>query len=98
MGSTGDVIRAIFVKDLVTELRAKQLLPTIVCLGILIVWIFRVAAPVSAFAESTGAGCLFGSLVAVSVLVTAERAVAGGLFGSVETVLGPLVRAEPAVA
>lgn len=37
-------IKAIFVKDLVTELRTKQLLPTQICLGALIAWIFRIAA------------------------------------------------------
>lgn len=54
MHSIANTIKAIFIKDLVTELRAKQLLPTMIVLGALIAWIFRIAAPVSAFAESTG--------------------------------------------
>ena len=36
--------RAIFIKDIVTELRAKQVLPTMVVLGMLIVWIVRIAS------------------------------------------------------
>ena len=36
--------RAIFIKDIVTELRAKQVLPTMIVLGMLIVWIVRIAS------------------------------------------------------
>ncbi len=36
--------KAIFVKDIVTELRAKQVLPTMIVLGMLIVWIFRIVS------------------------------------------------------
>jgi len=35
--------KAVFVKDIVTELRAKQVLPTMIVLGMLIVWILRIA-------------------------------------------------------
>jgi heme exporter protein B len=35
--------KAIFIKDIVTELRAKQVLPTMIVLGVLIVWILRMA-------------------------------------------------------
>ena len=35
--------RAIFVKDIVTELRSKQVLPTMIVLGMLIVWILRIS-------------------------------------------------------
>lgn len=36
--------KAIFVKDIVTELRAKQVLPTMIILGMLIVWVLRIAS------------------------------------------------------
>jgi heme exporter protein B len=36
--------KAILVKDIVTELRAKQVLPTMIVLGMLIVWILRIAS------------------------------------------------------
>lgn len=35
---------AIFVKDIVTELRSKQVLPTMIVLGMLIVWVMRIAS------------------------------------------------------
>jgi heme exporter protein B len=45
-------LKAIFVKDIVTELRAKQTLPTMIVLGMLIVWVLRIA---SEAAMDTGA-------------------------------------------
>ena len=39
--------KAIFVKDVVTELRAKRVLPTMILLGMLIVWILRIASEAS---------------------------------------------------
>jgi heme exporter protein B len=36
--------KSIFLKDIVTELRAKQVLPTMIVLGMLIVWIFRIVS------------------------------------------------------
>jgi len=36
--------KAIFIKDFVTELRSKQVLPTMIVLGMLIIWILRVAS------------------------------------------------------
>ena len=40
--------KAIFVKDIITELRSKQALPTMVVLGMLIVWILRIAGEAAA--------------------------------------------------
>ena len=37
-------LKAIFTKDIVTELRSKQALPTMVVLGALIVWVLRIAS------------------------------------------------------
>jgi heme exporter protein B len=36
--------KSIFIKDIVTELRAKQVLPTMIVLGMVIVWIFRIVS------------------------------------------------------
>lgn len=44
-------LKAVFVKDIVTELRAKQVLPTMIVLGMLIMWVLRIAAETAA--EST---------------------------------------------
>jgi heme exporter protein B len=37
-------LKAIFIKDIVIELRAKQVLPTMIVLGMLIVWVLRMAS------------------------------------------------------
>lgn len=36
--------KAIFIKDIVTELRSKQVLPTMIVLGMIIVWILRMVS------------------------------------------------------
>ncbi|MEJ2647203.1 MAG: hypothetical protein P8016_02190 [Sedimentisphaerales bacterium] len=35
--------RAVFVKDIIIELRSKQVLPTMIVLGMLIVWILLIS-------------------------------------------------------
>ena len=37
-------LKAIFMKDIVTELRSKQALPTMIVLGTLIVWVLRITS------------------------------------------------------
>ncbi len=44
--------KAIFVKDIVTELRAKQVLPTMIVLGMLVVWILRVVSEAASIEET----------------------------------------------
>ena len=44
--------KAIFVKDIVTELRAKQVLPTMIVLGMLIVWILRIVSEAASIQEA----------------------------------------------
>ena len=39
--------KAIFLKDIVTEFRSKQVLPTMIVLGMLIIWVFRIASEVA---------------------------------------------------
>lgn len=39
--------KAIFVKDIVTEFRSRQVLPTMIVLGMLIIWVFRIASEVA---------------------------------------------------
>jgi len=53
-------LKAIFVKDIIVELRAKQVLPTMVVLGMLIVCILRlVSEPASAVAPLVGSAALW---------------------------------------
>lgn len=44
--------KAILVKDIVTELRAKQFLPTMIVLGMLIVWILRIVSEAASIQAS----------------------------------------------
>ena len=44
MKSFWSSFKAIFVKDILTEFRSKQVLPTMIVMGMLIVWIFRITA------------------------------------------------------
>ena len=44
--------KAIFIKDIVAELRAKQVLPTMIVLGMLIVWILRIASEASSISTT----------------------------------------------
>jgi heme exporter protein B len=46
MSSFWNSFKAIFVKDIVTELRAKQTLPTMIVLGMLIVWVLHIASEI----------------------------------------------------
>jgi len=43
LSTPANVIKAIFIKDLVSEFRTRQLLPAMVMLGVLIAWVFRIA-------------------------------------------------------
>ncbi len=71
MKGFANTIRAIFIKDLLTELRARQLLPTMIMLGVLIAWIFRMATRASATdASVTAAGVLLACLLFAAVLAS----------------------------
>jgi len=76
LGGIGDTIRAIFVKDLVTELRAKQLLPTIVCLGVLIAWVFRIAAGAASIDISVAAGAVLFIAMLFAGILACEKSFA----------------------
>jgi len=70
--------RAIFIKDLVTELRTKQLLPTQICLGLLIAWIFRIAteAAIADEYKSTVAAALLPIAILLSAIWTSDKSFA----------------------
>jgi len=71
--------KAVFIKDVITELRARQVLPTMIVLGVLIVWILRTAAEaVSGGALIVGPvslwlGVLFAGLLAQERSFAAEQ-------------------------
>jgi len=71
------VIKSLLAKDLRLELRTKQLLPTMLALGILLAWIFRIARP--AAPDSTAAvpallaAVLFAAVLACEKSFSAEQ-------------------------
>ncbi|MHC4394280.1 MAG: heme exporter protein CcmB [Planctomycetota bacterium] len=68
--------KAIFIKDIVTELRVKQVLPTMIVLGMLIVWILRIACEAaSVSANVIGPAALWIAFL-FSGLLAQERAFA----------------------
>ena len=71
MSSFANTIKAILIKDLVSELRAKQTLPAMIMLGVLIAWIFRITTEGAAVEISvTGAAVLLVSLVFSAILAS----------------------------
>lgn len=60
--------KAIFVKDIVTELRAKQVLPTMIVLGMLIVWILRIATQAVAQAAPDSAPLIGAAALWIALL------------------------------
>ena len=71
--------KAIFVKDIVTELRAKQVLPTMIVLGMLIVWILRIVSEAASIEKTVMASAalwiafLFAGLLAQERSFTVEQ-------------------------
>ncbi len=73
MSSFVNTIKAIFIKDMVSELRAKQTLPAMIMLGALMAWIFRIATEgAEAEAAVTGTAVLLVSLL-FSAILASER-------------------------
>ena len=68
--------KAVFVKDVITELRTKQTLPTMIVLGMLIVWILRIASEIlSSGTEVMGVAALWVAFL-FSGLLAQERSFA----------------------
>lgn len=66
--SFANAIKAIFVKDLVCEFRAKQLLPTQICLGVLIAWVFRIATEALVDTSAVAAAVLLLAILFSAIL------------------------------
>lgn len=61
---------AIFAKDIVTELRSKQVLPTMIVLGILIIWVMRIASePIASSMPTIGPVALWIALIFSGLLM-----------------------------
>jgi len=61
-------IKAILLKDLLTELRTKQLLPTMIVLGLLIAWTFRITTDPTPANPSSAVAVLLVSLLFSAIL------------------------------
>lgn len=68
--------KAIFVKDIVTELRAKQVLPTMIVLGMLIVWILRIVSEAASIQEAVMGPAALWIAFLFSGLLAQERSFA----------------------
>lgn len=69
MSSFYSGIKAIFIKDLVSELRSKETLPSMVVLGLLIVWVLRLVAEAGTVAlEIMGPSALWIALLFAGLL------------------------------
>ena len=68
--------KAIFVKDIVTELRAKQVLPTMIVLGMLIVWILRIVSEAASIERTVMASAALWIAFLFAGLLVQERSFA----------------------
>ncbi len=69
-------VRAIFTKDIVTEFRAKQVLPTMVVLGMLIVWVLRIVSEAASLEMNIMGPAVLWIAFLFSGLLTQERSFA----------------------
>ena len=69
----GGTIKAIFIKDLVSELRSRQLLPVMIMLGVLMVWVFRIATEGTAADNSVIGGAVLLLAILFSAILASER-------------------------
>ena len=67
---------AVFVKDLGTELRARQVLPTMIVLGMLIVWVLRIACEAAAGSTAVIGPVAFWIAFLFSGILAQERSFA----------------------
>lgn len=73
MKSFTNTIRAIFIKDLVIELRAKQVLAAMIILGVLTAWVFRISTEAAVANESAIAAGVLLVAILFSVILASER-------------------------
>lgn len=64
---------AILVKDIITELRAKQLLPTMIVLAMLIIWIMRIVAEAASINPAAAAPAALWIALLFAGLLAQER-------------------------
>ena len=70
--SFGNVIKAIFIKDIVSEFRTKQTLPAMILLGVVIVWVFRIATEAATGDKPVPAAAVIVAIL-FSAILASER-------------------------
>ena len=73
MSSFLNVTKAIFLKDLICELRARQILPPVIMLGILISWIFRIITENTLMDTSVIAAAVLLVAILFAAILSSER-------------------------
>ena len=69
MSSVTNTIRAIFIKDVVTEFRSREVIPAMIVLGMLIVWVLRLVSEVGSIdAQVMGPGALWVAFLFAGLL------------------------------
>ncbi len=76
MSSFANAIKAIFIKDMVSEFRAKQVLPAMIVFGVLVAWVFRLATEGSAVDKPVIAAAVLLVALLFSVILSSERSFA----------------------
>jgi heme exporter protein B len=71
--SLWNTIKAILIKDMVSEFRAKQLLPTMIMLAILTAWLFRIATEAAGVGTAVTAGVALLLAILFSAILASER-------------------------
>ena len=71
-----DSLRAIFIKDIVAEFRSRQVLPTMVVLGMLIVWVMRIVSEAASVSAEIMAPAVLWIAFLFSGLLAQERSFA----------------------
>ena len=71
-----NIIRAIFTKDLLSEFRTKQLLPTIIVFGLLIAWVFHIATAATIADKAAPAAAVILVALLFSVILASQRSFA----------------------
>jgi heme exporter protein B len=71
-----NIIKAIFVKDLLSEFRTKQVLPAMIMLGVLIAWIFRITTQSAAADTSVAASAALLAAILFSAILLSEKSFA----------------------
>ena len=73
MSGFGGVIKAVFVKDFVSEMRDRQVLAMMIILGLLTAWVFAVAVEASEAGGNVTAAAVLLVTILFSVVLACER-------------------------